>query len=77
MESIGFLRYNAPMYEWVHQADAVRSHKMSGFFKNHAFALALLSMTLVALPAYLSAMEGQFIDIEFLASLCGITGWGS
>jgi hypothetical protein len=32
---------------------------------------------LVALPAYLSAMEVQFLDMEFLASLCGISGWGS
>lgn len=48
-----------------------------GFFRSHAPMMVLLAMMLVALPAYLSAMELQFLDMEFLASLCGISGWGS
>jgi hypothetical protein len=49
----------------------------AGFFRSHAPMMILLALMLVALPAYLSAMEVQFLDMEFLASLCGISGWGS
>lgn len=50
---------------------------IAGFFRSHAPMMVLLALMLVALPAYLSAMELQFLDMEFLASLCGISGWGS
>jgi hypothetical protein len=48
-----------------------------GLFRSHAPMMILLAIVLVSLPAYLSAMELQFLDMEFLASLCGISGWGS
>lgn len=54
-----------------------QTRRFADFMRNHAAAVALGLMMLLALPAYLSAMEGQFIDMEFLASLCGISGWGS
>lgn len=50
---------------------------LTGFLRSHAPMVVLFAMMLVALPAYLSAMELQFLDMEFLASLCGISGWGS
>lgn len=69
---------------YTHHMDAITDHTApqtrlfnSGFIKKHAFALVLGVLMLAALPAYLAAMEGQFIDMEFLASLCGISGWGS
>lgn len=57
--------------------DRQQSPEIAGFFRSHAPMMILLAMMLVALPAYLSAMELQFLDMEFLASLCGISGWGS
>lgn len=77
LETIKFLGYHTLMHEMAHQTNMAENKPMKGFFKSHGLAIALFSMTLLALPAYLSAMEGQFIDMEFLASLCGIAGWGS
>lgn len=38
--------------------------------------IVLMAGALLALPAYLDAMSLQFLDMEFLASLCGFSGWG-
>ena len=38
--------------------------------------IVLMAGVLIALPAYLDAMSLQFLDMEFLASLCGLSGWG-
>jgi len=36
----------------------------------------LMAAVVFALPAYLQTMEIQFLDMEFLSSLCGFAGWG-
>lgn len=54
-----------------------QTRSVAAFIKRHAGAFVLGLVMLLALPAYLTAMEGQFIDMEFLTSLCGISGWGS
>lgn len=70
-------RYNIDMNDLIDQSNETDGDVAQGGIKSHALAIGLFVMTLIALPAYLSAMEGQFIDMEFLASLCGIAGWGS
>lgn len=77
MESLNITGYNPTMNEFAPEMNVAQSTGITGFLKSHAALIALISMMLVALPAYLTAMEGQFIDMEFLASLCGISGWGS
>ena len=65
------------MNEVAENTNSMKNDASADGLKSHAFAIALFVVTLAALPAYLAAMEGQFIDMEFLASLCGISGWGS
>jgi len=77
VESFNTTRYNSSMNQIASEMKRARSPGITGFFKSHMAVIVLLAMMLVALPAYLSAMERQFIDMEFLASLCGISGWGS
>jgi hypothetical protein len=38
--------------------------------------IGLMCLVILTLPAYLQVMEIQFLDIEFLSSLCGFAGWG-
>jgi len=77
VESSETTRYNSLMSATTSEIYASRSPGIAGFFKSHVAVIMLLAMMLIALPAYLSALEGQFIDMEFLASLCGISGWDS
>ncbi len=41
-----------------------------------AMFVGLMCLVILALPAYLQTIEIQFLDIEFLSSLCGFAGWG-
>lgn len=38
--------------------------------------VGLMCLVILTLPAYLQTMKIQFLDIEFLSSLCGFAGWG-
>jgi len=38
--------------------------------------VGLMCLVILALPAYLQTIEIQFLDNEFLSSLCGFAGWG-
>jgi len=41
-----------------------------------AVPAVILLVSLLALPAYIDAMNLQIFDNEFFSSLCGFVGWG-
>lgn len=52
------------------------SASLMAWLRRHFMIIVLMAGALLALPAYLDAMSLQFLDMEFLASLCGFSGWG-
>lgn len=52
------------------------SSALMAWLRRHSMIIVLMAGVLIALPAYLDAMSLQFLDMEFLASLCGLSGWG-
>jgi len=71
------IRHNARMQDHADPISDSTSAAIVRWLKRHAVILVLLGGALLALPAYLNAMHLQFLDMEFLTSLCGISGWGS